>query len=251
MGIEDYINAQRANVESIKNLPHFSVLGKLVDQLYNLAIVLIPKDTPLHYSKFLLLCHKSFLSALTLIGQAQPEDAAAISRRAIEIARVAIAVKTHPKNAETWLSFEKRMERWEARDKEEKPRHLSTPLDLPLDHPILKDLEKQLGILSDSYIHFTPEFLGSLNWKYKENRIELGYFISDQRIIERDLIALTGIHASILRILDECLGGCLLSNTEWLALWRTLEKEGGKLAEPFDPSKKKNRSPDNGCQGNR
>ena len=88
-------------------LPHFLILVPLIDQLYTHATEYIPKDTSPRYGRFLLLCHKSFLSAAILIGQAQPDDAAPITRRAIEIARVCLASKVNKENAEKWMSYEK------------------------------------------------------------------------------------------------------------------------------------------------
>ncbi|MBM4124136.1 MAG: hypothetical protein FJ246_04140 [Nitrospira sp.] len=235
MSIEDYIRAQRSNVDSIGKLPHFSVLGQAVNDLYEKAVGLVPKDSPPHFACLLLLCHKSFLSAIALIAQGQPEDAAAITRRAIEIAQVALAVKAKPGNAEKWVVFEKRMARWQARDRGEKPKNLYTELDLPSDHQILNELKKQLGILSDAHIHFTPEFYGSQNWIHSLGRIELRYFTSDQRVIERELITLTDIHASIVRIFDECFGHAFFDNSDWMETWKTLEENARLLAKPFEP----------------
>lgn len=73
---------------------------------------------------------------------------------------------------------------------------------VPRDHPILSELEKQLGILSDSSVHLTPEYFGSQHWNCVEPRIDLRYFISEQRTIECSLITLIGTHANILRIFD-------------------------------------------------
>mgnify|MGYP001607850848 FL=1 len=104
---------------------------------------------------------------------------------------------------------------------------------MPRDHPIFAELEKQLGILSASSVHFTPEYFGSQHWMGTESRIELRYFISDQRAIECSLMTLIGIHASILRIFDECLDGALFADRQWKQLWSDLEANGKPLAEPF------------------
>ena len=236
MSIEDYITAQRNNIASISQLPHFSILGTLTEKLYARAITLVPKSTPPPFGQLLLICHRSFLSALTLIGQAQPDDAASISRRAIEAARLSLAVKNSSKNAEQWVAYDKRMERWQARDRGKRPKSLSPKFDLPPNHPIWSELEKQLGILSDSSVHFTPEYFGSQHWIMSEERIELRYFISEQRTIERELITLVGIHASILRIFDECLDGALFLDKNWQQIWQQLEANGRPLSEPFKPS---------------
>jgi hypothetical protein len=236
MSIEDYIANQRLNITSISQLPHFSILGGLTDKLYERAITVVPKSSPPPFGLLLLICHRAFLSALTLIGQAQPYDAGPISRNAIEAARLALAVKTNPKNAVDWMAYDRRMERWQARNKGEKPKVLSPKLDLPPDHPILSELEKHLGILSDSSVHFTPEYFGSQHWIKSEKMVELRYFTSDQRTIERELITLVGIHASILRIFDECLDGSFFSDTHWQQIWQRLEANGRPLAEPFKPT---------------
>ena len=235
MSIQDYIAAQRANISSFSQLPHFSVLGDLTDRLYERASMVVPKSSSPHFGQLLLVCHRSFLSALTLIGQAQPDDAAPVTRRAIEAARLALAVKRNPKNEMKWMAYEQRMERWKARNRGEKPKPLTTKLDLPPDHPILTELERQLGILSDSSTHFTPEYFGSQHWIRSEARIELQYFISDQRTIECNLITLVGIHVNILRVLDECLDGSFLSDEQWKRVWQQLEENGCQLAEPFKP----------------
>ena len=238
MSIQEYIAAQRANISSISQLPHFSKLGDLTDRLYERAVTLVPKSSPLHFGQLLLICHRSFLSALTLIGQAQPDDAAPISRRAIEAARLALAVRTNPENARKWVAYEKRLERWQARDRGEKPKPLTPKLDLPRDHPILTELEKYLGILSDSSVHLTPEYFGSQHWIRNETRLELRYFTSDQRAIECRLITLIGIHASILRIFDECLDSHFFSDDQWKQIWNQVEINGRPLAEPFKPAER-------------
>ncbi|MDE3035293.1 MAG: hypothetical protein KGO52_08605 [Nitrospirota bacterium] len=67
-------------------------------------------------------------------------------------------------------------------------------------------------------------------------RIKLRYFMSDQRVIERELITLTGIHASILRIFDECFDHVFFGNSAWVQTWKTLEEKARPLAEPFEPT---------------
>jgi hypothetical protein len=240
LSIPEYIKAQRSNIESIINLPHFSILGSLVDQLYNDTVKLIKKDTAPRYGRFLLLCHRSFLSAITLIGQAQPEDAAPITRRAIEIAKVCLASKFNEENASKWMAYEKRDARWKARLTGEKPPFLPPiKLDLPANHPTLAELEKDFGMLSDAYVHFTPEFYGSQNWRNQHETdsntamVYLSYFTSDQRTIERELILLIGAHIKILQVLDECLEWAFSQNVEWQTLMVTLCREGNELKRQY------------------
>ena len=85
MSVEEYIEAQRHNIQEVARLPHFAQLIQQLDELYNHTISIFPSDAPGRYIRFLLLFHKSFLSAATLIGQCQPDDAATITRRAMEL----------------------------------------------------------------------------------------------------------------------------------------------------------------------
>ena len=236
MSIERFITGQRENIASISQLPHFSILGDLTDKLYERAIALRPKPSPPHFGQLLLICHRAFLSALTLIGQAQPDDAGPINRRAIEAARLSLAIKTDPQNADKWTSFEQRMERWQARNRGERPKPLFPKLDLPPNHPIWSELEKQLGILSDSSVHFTPEYFGSQHWITSAARIELRYFIADQQTIEQDLLILVSIHANILRIFDECFNGSFFLDQKWYQMWKQLETNGRPLSDCFRPA---------------
>jgi len=233
LSFEDYVDDQRANLASNSRLPHLSVLGGLTNKLYEHAIKLVPNNSSPLFGQLLLLCHKSFLSALILIGQAQPDDADPISRRAIEAARLALAVKSNPENAVKWAAYEKRMEGWQARATSEHPPPVSPKLELPRSHPILAELQKQLGTLSDTSVHFAPEYFGSRSWIRSEGRIQRRYFTSDQRTIECHFMTLVGIHANVLRIFDECLDGALFSNQDWKDLWQQLEVQGRPLAEPL------------------
>jgi hypothetical protein len=227
MSIDDYIHAQKGNLESIKNLQHFSALGSLVDQLYNQAAKLVPQNTSPRYGRSLLLCHRSFLSAITLIGQAQPEDAAPITRRAIEAARICLALKFNHRNLEKWLDFENRMKRWKTRGEGSKPPSFHPPrLDFPRNHEVLDELTTHLGMLSDSYVHFTPEFEESQDWRILPEAhfvsVYLNYFISDQRTIERELLILAKIHGYILGVIDECLDWAFRQNEQWRILMKSL-----------------------------
>ncbi len=239
MSLIDYIKAQRFNLKAIEKLPHYSTLVPLVDEIYTHSIKIIPLNTPPRYGRFLLLCHKSFLAAAILIGQAQPDDAAPITRRAIEVARVCLASKHNDENYEKWLSYEKRHERWKKREAGDKPPYLPPiQLDLPKDHTILNELMSEIGMLSDAYVHFTPEYYTSLNWKDDRKSeppmVKLSYFISDQRVLEREFILLTGIHAKIIRLIDECLDNFLGNESSWRKLMTTLYEQGKLLSKKLD-----------------
>ena len=68
-----------------------------------------------------------------------------------------------------------------------------------LEHPLLADLRTFVGMLSDHYAHFTPEFEGSLSWseevKPEENfTIFLEYFDTTKRTIHCAFVNLAAIH---------------------------------------------------------
>jgi hypothetical protein len=238
MSIYDYINAQRANLASITRLPHFGLID-LMDKLYDRSIDLARSDLPPRYGCFLLLAHQSFLSAATLIVQAQPFDAGSITRRAIEIARVCLASKHDRKIEEKWVAYEKRMQRWKARQHGGKLERLPPfSYDYQGQDSLMKSLNDQHGILSDSFAHFTPEYYAYQNWRvkktdYQRNTVELLYFITDQKTLERELILLADTHWQILNVIDHCMDYTLSKNDDWKRIAVKLVRDGRKFGELF------------------
>ncbi len=196
---------------------------------YELSIALVPEDN--FYGQFALMGHSGFLAAASLIGQAQPYEAMPITRRAIEMVRVAAAVKENPDNSKEWMAFKQRHERWLARQTDEKPKPLK--INLKVDHPIVNELMTGYGILSDAAVHFTPEYFASLSWQKRPGMLFLDYFIGDQRTIEREIILLVGTHAKILTILDDCLDSGFSKNGEWVRFMAALEEKGKLYAAKF------------------
>ncbi|MDV2496527.1 MAG: hypothetical protein RX316_10035 [bacterium] len=234
MDFEKYLEGEEYYLKEVNKIPSFSILIPLTNRLYNLSIELIPPDTNPFYGRRLLLCHKCFLSAASLIGRAQPDDAAPVIRRAIEIAEVAFAVKYDRDNYERWLSFETRMDRWKARMVGERPRSPRFPkLKLPTDHQILKELGEGKGSYSDSAVHHTPEYFITQEWKEDGGEIFLNYFAMNQRDLERAIILFTGTHHNILRLFDECLDGALSANDGWERLRLELVTNGHQLSQQF------------------
>jgi len=213
LAFKEYIEAQRTNLESALKFELFGAACPLMDKLYELSVAAVPKDKSPVFGQFLLVCHKSFLAAATLIGQAQPDDAGPITRRAIEVVRLAAAMKADPKVAEEWVAYEKRMQRWEARNEGETPKSLHIPI--PADHPVVKELMGVWGIISDGDVHFTPEYFHSLPWETRDDQMFLHYFTGEQRVVESAIIQLLGAHMMMLRVLDDCLDGPLSANSDW------------------------------------
>ncbi|MEQ9145517.1 MAG: hypothetical protein RLO08_14285 [Parvibaculaceae bacterium] len=227
MTLKDYIAVQQKNLDAALKFELFGACCPLMDELYQLSIAAVPSDKSPVYGQFLLICHKSFLAAATLIGQAQPDDAGPITRRAIEVVRLAAAVKDDPSIAEKWIAYEERMARWGARDRGEKPKRFH--VDLPVKHPLVKELMEMWGVMSDGDVHFAPEYLHSLQWKKSEREMRLEYFTGDQRTIETTLVTLFGVHMMMLRVLDDCLDGSFSS----VEAWHTTRDQLNARAKPW------------------
>ena len=229
MVIEEYFNAQKENLRRVLYWQPFTEIFSLVDKLYNDAIELVPGDHSPVYGQFLLICHKSFLTAASLIGQAQSDDAVLITRRAIEVARFAVTVKTDPEKTKEWMAFRERMEQWADRQEGKKPKFLK--MDYGDVHPGIKpavnDLMQTHGILSFVAAHFTPEYFHELDWERLEEKLNFNYFAKEQRVLGQNIVLTSGTHLRILEVIDWCLDGAFKADPDWLNLVATLkEKEG-------------------------
>ncbi len=235
MNMLQYFEAQKQQLNELCKFEPFAVLFPLVDEWYRLSNDLCPRDKPATFGRFLLVCHKSFLSAASLVGQAQPDDASAITRRAIEVIRVAVAIKQDAENLEERLAYEQRLIRWKQRQEGEKPSQ-RLHIKLNVRHPLLDELMRTYGIMSDAEVHFTPEYFESLDWEVRGDMLFLNYFQRDQREIERAIIILSGTHRIILELHDWCVDESFSKNKQWLALRQQLVETGKKYAANFDVS---------------
>ena len=168
-GLDDYFRAQQANLEQIRRLPHFTQLIEPIHDLYERSInALDPERTRPLFGRLLLVWHKAMLSAAALIGRALPADSAGVTRRAIEAACLARAIKHSEPNLNRWRAYEERLKRWETRLRGERPPRPNWPkITDPPQHKMVEWLRAQLGILSDLAVHFTPEFFEGQDWKRK------------------------------------------------------------------------------------
>ncbi len=228
---EDYVRSQRANLDHMLRFEPFATTILPLHEIYTSAIHLIPADN--FYGQFVLMAHKEFLAAASLIGQAQPDEAAPITRRAIEMIRVAQAVKQDPENTKKWIAFEERIERWRVRREGKKPK--SIRINLKVSHPIIDQLMAIHGMLSDSGAHFTPEHFASRNWSKRDGMLYLDYFNGDQRTIEREILLLVAVHTLILRVLDGCLEGAFSKYEKWAQSLAQLQKRAKQLSAKFEP----------------
>jgi hypothetical protein len=232
MSIDQFTEAARRNFETFSAHPFYAQGVRALDVAYEAAIRSLPPDGhPAIYGRLLLVCHKHMVSAANLIASCLPEDSAGITRRAVEAAKVATATRLNDKNTEAWLSYEERNERWIRRQSNEKPKTFHVHFDDMKGDEFSEALDRYIGMLSDSYVHFTPEFYSTLCWEVTVHesgdggQIFLNYFQSDTRELERHFLLLMAVHGKILQAFDRCLQGHLYSQPMFKAaadhLWRT------------------------------
>jgi hypothetical protein len=89
MGFEDFMAAQAANVQALSDKPHFASLVPVVDRMYRCVVGLAGPNYSPTPVKLLVLCHRELFVAASQIQRGLPFDAAANTRRAVEIAKVA------------------------------------------------------------------------------------------------------------------------------------------------------------------
>jgi hypothetical protein len=208
--MDEFIQGQRDNLDQVRRSPHFRELIGAMDAAYRSAVDAVPRiGVPIIFGRILLVCHKSMLSAATLIAQGQPEDSTGVTRRALEASKVALAIKINDANALQWTAYQERHDRWLKRQQNEKPRSFVVRFADVQGDPLMDRIDTHLGILSDASVHFTPEFYSNLDWEVNRTEdgngeVYLNYFHRSQREIERQFIALSAVHLTILEALDRC-----------------------------------------------
>ena len=236
MSFNNYFVAQQGNLDQIRRLRHFVHLIEPVSSLYELSLDTLTPDkaNPL-YGKLFLVCHKALMSAAALIARGQSDDSAGVTRRAIEAACVARAIKHDKANLNRWLSYEKRLARWEAREQRRKPQPLSPKIADPPGHQTVDWLRGQLGVLSDAAVHFTPEFFDQQDWQVEDKGggtvgLSLQYFEPSQRTIERALLALASVSLHILDLFNKCFDNAFHGDARWRDLRAEIQRTGHALA---------------------
>src|SRR5262245_55771788 len=236
--IDSFFANDQTNLETIRDqLPHFAKIVRPLHRLYDLTLKLIHPSAPIVFGRCLLLCHKSFLSAAAMIARRHPDDAGPITRRAIEIAAVALAVKHDRSNLGRWQSHETRLARWRDRAEGKKPKHLQTQIRYPERHAVLESIRGYEGVLSDAFVHFTPEFAETQGWRMKAvgdgGHLELLYLEGDQRVIEREFVVLGGVHARIIDLFDECYDYAFSHSDEWRSHREDIARREAALGRLF------------------
>lgn len=249
-GIEKFLENDEYNLQEVRTrLPYFTELMPYVHHLYSRSIELIPRAAEaqtLLFAESLLLCHKGFLCAAATIGRRHPEDAAPITRRAIEVASLAVAVKSDPANFEKWQAYEARIKRWAERRAGKKPRTFYPDIKYSA-YPRLNGLRGYMGILSDAFVHYTPEFTAGQDWKKVAHGdggyLELPYLTTDQAVIEQQLFLLGGIHIQILDLFAECFDYVFAKDSEWASIRADVGRRAEALARAYDAAHPPDESP--------
>ena len=178
--MDGYFQALKNNLAEGMCSPYVTEMMASAARAYK-TIISIPPTGPLLFGRLLLICGKSMFSATALIAERQPEDSVAVTRRALEVAKVALAVKLKDTNAAQWTSHQERHDRWLKRLQREKPKPFRVEFTEIRGEPLMDEIDRWLGILSDAYVHFTPEFYDSLDWQEQveedgNGKIFLHYF---------------------------------------------------------------------------
>jgi len=219
--LDDFLTNDQYNLEQVRTtLPHFRDLMPAVHTLYSRSLVLVPTGIEPIFGQSLLLVHKAFLCAAATIGRRHPDDAAPITRRAIETVSLAVAAKADSANLSRWQDYERRRARWAARRVGDKPPRLDSKVKYPA---TLDRLRSYLGILSDAYVHFTPEFAAGHEWRRNKRGeqvfAELPYITLDANRIAAELLLVGSLHLQMIGLFNrECFGRAFDRDEEWVML---------------------------------
>lgn len=232
MPIDDFTRAAWKNFATFSAHPMYARGVRALDAAYEAAITSLPSEGyPVIFGHLLLVCHKHMVAAANLIATCLPEDSAGITRRAVEAAKVATAIRLNEANTEAWLSFAARNDRWTRRQSNEKPGPFHVSFEDIKGDDDSEALSYYIGVLSDAYVHFTPEYYSTLSWEVTSytdregGQIFLNYFQADTQSIERHFILLMAVHGKILQAFDRCFKGQIYQTPLFKValdhLWRT------------------------------
>ncbi len=225
-----FVQGEEASVRLNVAAPQFSTFFTVLDRAYDAAqAAMIPRETDLLILQWFLFCHCSLLRAASMIARGAPDDAAGLSRRALEAAKAAFAVCHDPANAAAWMAYEKRLARWKARESGDKPPPVSLRLKLPKHHKRLDDVGRWIGILSDSGTHFTPEALDHFAFRRKGDKALLSFFVTDRDALDRAMRTCAAVHVLVLHLFNEALKGAFQRSLPWCNAMMAIEQAGARF----------------------
>src|SRR5712692_3000497 len=196
--VTSFFEEQQRHLSRNVTAPQFATFVPLMDEVYEAGFAARPVPMEAVVFQLLVLCHRAFLIAVSIIARGHPDDDACATRRALEMAKVAFAVSYNPDNMTAWLAYEERSQRWQARDAGSKPKPVFPRFDLPTEHANLNTVGHWIGILSDSAVHFTPEYLDGYDFQRREHDYFLPYFVTNQDDLDRALRTCSACHIVIL-----------------------------------------------------
>jgi hypothetical protein len=231
-----FVSSSRSFFDANRGSPLFQLIENL-DELYRVihASGRFP-DTRVEredfFRKCFVICHRAMLAAATTTASGLPEDGPAITRRALEAAKVCLAVKAHPDNFDEWKAFEQRWARWSARSTGQKPKGppISPNYKGVSGNSYYQEIQGLIGVLSDAAVHFTPEHFGGYIWTQTANpdgTVEISVSVGEDAVPYR-LFQLVDQYMGVVRYFDHCLDGKLFSDVE---ITRSARKVTDRLKE--------------------
>lgn len=204
----EYVAAQFNRTTLFLRDPNFSSVVAAIDAAYE-NVRGNAQGVAKGLARVFLASHQAMFSSAACIARGVPLDGVAASRRALEGARIALAIKLDRQNAERWISFEQRMARWAARNAGEKAPKLNLRYEVLDGDELGKQLGLLVGIFSDAAVHFTPEFFSRLDFQDRAGgkKTYSDYLQADDSQIAGHLASLAAAHLLILRALDRCCDG--------------------------------------------
>lgn len=232
--------AQAENAQGLSRAPHFASLVPLVDRMYSTASAMASRRYSPTLVRLMMLCQREFLVAAGQIQRGLPFDSHANTRRAVEVAKLALAVKRNRANAEEWLKVDVRQRRWDARRKGKKPGHLPSVRFPELDRePLIACLQEYFGIASDLYIHFTPEYFGQQAFSQTPMKDDMIYmalnYFTEERPILLHAVYLCGLHIRILLVFNAVFNNLMTGDPGWNVLRVTCDQLAVVLLRDLPP----------------
>jgi hypothetical protein len=227
MNWKTFVESGRAFFDANIGSPLFQLI-ELLDDLYRVTYRTPPfpdigKESDDFFHMCYLLCHRALLSAATVAGSGCPEDGPAITRRALEAAKVALAVKADPNNFEVWKATKVRRRRWDARARDQAPnRRVAFQYNRIATEPLYADLQAVIGALSDFAVHLTPEHVACYEWEWEQTCLPgqkpVISFGVDQDAVSMELLMIAGNHRLIMHVFNRCFDGNLLDGGEAVSI---------------------------------
>jgi hypothetical protein len=233
---ESFLQAQAGNLIQIRRMSEFSLVERVMG-LYTRSFALRARDPDVRALQLFIVCHGALLSAAATIGRALPGDAIALTRRAVEAAALAVAIKSDPANYERWLDAEKRLGRWEERNEGRQAK--GRPGLEVVYPPVGIKLRVHLGTLSDMGAHLTPEFISTQRYRMEPiegtpgGYMRIFYFETQQPEIGRALMYVAIVHLEILEAFNDVFDGAFYRDSEWVRQRREITPLGIALADRF------------------